>query len=99
MNALTAFWLAACARLNVTLPLADHRVLVRGDGHAAPRLSGAAISIEDRSRDEEPEQMRRDFVANVSHELRTPLTALGWASSRRCAAPARNDAAARDRFP
>ena len=42
-------------------------------------------------------QMRRDFVANVSHELRTPLTALmGFIETLR--GPARDDAAARDRF-
>jgi len=41
--------------------------------------------------------MRRDFVANVSHELRTPLTALmGFIETLR--GPAKNDAAARDRF-
>ena len=41
--------------------------------------------------------MRRDFVANVSHELRTPLTALiGFIETLR--GPARDDAAARDRF-
>jgi two-component system phosphate regulon sensor histidine kinase PhoR len=41
--------------------------------------------------------MRRDFVANVSHELRTPLTALmGFIETLR--GPAREDAAARDRF-
>lgn len=43
------------------------------------------------------EQMRRDFVANVSHELRTPLTAvMGFIETLR--GPARDDAAARDRF-
>ncbi|MTH33965.1 PAS domain-containing protein [Paracoccus limosus] len=58
---------------------------------------GAVIAIEDRTRDEETEQMRRDFVANVSHELRTPLTALiGFIETLR--GPARNDAGARDRF-
>ena len=58
---------------------------------------GAAVAILDRSRDEHTEQMRRDFVANVSHELRTPLTALmGFIETLR--GPARNDAAARDRF-
>lgn len=58
---------------------------------------GGVVAIEDRSRDEETEQMRRDFVANVSHELRTPLTALmGFIETLR--GPARNDAAARDRF-
>ena len=87
------------ARLNVTLKLADHRVLceVTVTRLDAPGLQGAAISIEDRSRDGETEQMRRDFVANVSHELRTPLTALmGFIETLR--GPARNDPAARDRF-
>ena len=42
-------------------------------------------------------EMRRDFVANVSHELRTPLTALmGFIETLR--GPARDDAAARERF-
>jgi two-component system phosphate regulon sensor histidine kinase PhoR len=42
-------------------------------------------------------RMRRDFVANVSHELRTPLTALmGFIETLR--GPARDDAAARERF-
>ena len=94
----------AQVRLSVTLNLADHRVLcdvmvTRLDARTsdAPEFQGAAISIEDRSRDEETEQMRRDFVANVSHELRTPLTALmGFIETLR--GPARNDPAARDRF-
>ncbi len=43
------------------------------------------------------EVMRRDFVANVSHELRTPLTSLmGFIETLR--GPARDDAAARERF-
>lgn len=42
-------------------------------------------------------QMRRDFVANVSHELRTPLAALmGFIET--LLGPAREDAAAQDRF-
>ena len=45
----------------------------------------------------EAEEMRRDFVANVSHELRTPLTAvMGFIETLR--GPARDDAAARERF-
>lgn len=56
-----------------------------------------AISIEDRSSDEESGQMRRDFVANVSHELRTPLTALmGFIETLQ--GPARGDPAAHERF-
>lgn len=58
---------------------------------------GATVVIEDSSGVEQAEQMRRDFVANVSHELRTPLTALmGFIETLQ--GPARNDAAARDRF-
>ena len=43
------------------------------------------------------EQMRADFVANASHELRTPLsTLIGFLETLR--GPAREDAAARERF-
>ncbi|MGK9235282.1 PAS domain-containing sensor histidine kinase [Inquilinus limosus] len=43
------------------------------------------------------EQMRADFVANASHELRTPLSSLmGFIETLR--GPARDDAAARERF-
>jgi two-component system phosphate regulon sensor histidine kinase PhoR len=43
------------------------------------------------------ERMRADFVANASHELRTPLaTLLGFVETLQ--GPARDDAAARDRF-
>ena len=58
---------------------------------------GAAVVLEDTTGIEQAEQMRRDFVANVSHELRTPLTALmGFIETLR--GPARDDAAARERF-
>lgn len=87
------------ARLAATLPSGARRLscevlVTRLD---VPGLRGAAISIDDRSRDEETGQMRRDFVANVSHELRTPLTALtGFIETLR--GPARDDAVARARF-
>ncbi|MGK9170844.1 PAS domain-containing sensor histidine kinase [Inquilinus limosus] len=43
------------------------------------------------------EQMRADFVANASHELRTPLSSLmGFIETLR--GPARDDAAAHERF-
>jgi len=43
------------------------------------------------------ETMRVDFVANVSHELRTPLSSLlGFVETLQ--GPAKNDAAARERF-
>ncbi|KAA9009183.1 ATP-binding protein [Histidinibacterium aquaticum] len=59
--------------------------------------TGVLLTFEDVTAVEEAGQIRRDFVANVSHELRTPLTALlGFVETLR--GPARDDAAARDRF-
>ncbi len=60
--------------------------------------AGALLaSFQDVTLEAEAGQMRRDFVANVSHELRTPLTALmGFIET--LSGPARDDAAARDRF-
>lgn len=60
--------------------------------------SGALIvSFQDVTLVAEAGQMRRDFVANVSHELRTPLTSLiGFIET--LSGPARDDAAARERF-
>ncbi|GGE42586.1 ATP-binding protein [Actibacterium pelagium] len=58
---------------------------------------GAAVVFEDVTEREQAGQIRRDFVANVSHELKTPLTALlGFIETLR--GPAKDDAAARDRF-
>lgn len=55
------------------------------------------ISFQNATALAQADQMRRDFVANVSHELRTPLTALmGFVETLR--GPAKDDAAARDRF-
>ena len=62
-----------------------------GDGH------GVLVCFDDISPVEQAGQMRRDFVANVSHELRTPLTALlGFIETLQ--GPAKNDAAAQERF-
>ena len=62
-----------------------------------PSDGAALLVFEDRTAAAEVDQLRRDFVANVSHELRTPLTALfGFIETLR--GPARDDAAARDRF-
>ncbi|WP_432816873.1 sensor histidine kinase [Sulfitobacter sp. JB4-11] len=55
------------------------------------------LSFQDITQMAQAGQMRRDFVANVSHELRTPLTSLmGFIET--LGGPARDDAAARDRF-
>ncbi len=57
----------------------------------------ALVTFQDISMVTAAGQMRRDFVANVSHELRTPLTALmGFIETLQ--GPARDDAAARERF-
>jgi two-component system phosphate regulon sensor histidine kinase PhoR len=71
--------------------------------HVAPLVSpdtgigGAAITLRDLTEVRSVERMRADFVANASHELRTPLaTLLGFIDTLQ--GPARDDAAARERF-
>ncbi|HTV88561.1 MAG TPA: ATP-binding protein [Stellaceae bacterium] len=61
-------------------------------GHAA-----AILSLHDVTQLKRSEQMRADFVANAGHELKTPLAALiGFIET--LLGPARDDAAARQRF-
>ncbi len=67
----------------------------------AAALAGAGVAmlltIHDLTAVHRVEQMRADFVANASHELRTPLAALsGFIDT--LLGPARDDAAARQRF-
>ncbi|MEW6123858.1 MAG: ATP-binding protein [Pseudomonadota bacterium] len=55
------------------------------------------LTFRDLTQQRRVEQMRADFVANASHELRTPLASLsGFIET--LMGPARNDAAARERF-
>ena len=55
------------------------------------------LLLRDVTREERIETMRADFVANASHELRTPLASvLGLIETLQ--GPARDDAAARDKF-
>lgn len=70
------------------------------------RVSAASIGqgtdlgvlvFKDQSEARRIDRMRADFIANASHELRTPLASIsGFIETLR--GPARNDAAARDRF-
>jgi two-component system phosphate regulon sensor histidine kinase PhoR len=60
-------------------------------------VSAVLLVFRDLTEVRKVEQMRVDFVANASHELRTPLASLlGFIETLQ--GPARNDAAARDRF-
>lgn len=70
------------------------------------RVTGSAVGrgtalyvmvFKDQSESRRIDRMRADFIANASHELRTPLASIsGFVETLR--GPARNDAAARDRF-
>ncbi|MDD7201765.1 MAG: ATP-binding protein [Sphaerochaetaceae bacterium] len=44
--------------------------------HDGNEVSGAVVTLNDITRIQRLEQVRRDFVANVSHELKTPLTSI-----------------------
>jgi two-component system phosphate regulon sensor histidine kinase PhoR len=56
-----------------------------------------AVTLHDATESRRLEQMRVDFVANASHELRTPLASLlGFIET--LLGPARDDAAAREKF-
>ncbi len=55
------------------------------------------LHVRDRTEQQRLDMMRVDFVANASHELRTPLASvLGFIETLQ--GPARDDAAARERF-
>ncbi len=57
----------------------------------------ALLTLHDITQAKRTDRMRADFVANASHELRTPLSTLvGFIETLR--GPAREDAAARERF-
>jgi two-component system, OmpR family, phosphate regulon sensor histidine kinase PhoR len=62
--------------------------------HMPPNV---ALFFRDQSEAHKLDRMRSDFVANASHELRTPLASMtGFIETLK--GPARNDAAARERF-
>jgi two-component system phosphate regulon sensor histidine kinase PhoR len=65
--------------------------------HADARPDLVLMTVHDLTPLRRVEEMRADFVANASHELRTPLAALsGFIETLQ--GPARDDAAARERF-
>jgi two-component system, OmpR family, phosphate regulon sensor histidine kinase PhoR len=86
-------------RVELTVRSKVQRVL---DVHMSPlgKAAGGALALvilHDRTREEQVERMRSDFVANASHELRTPLTTLsGFIETMQGAA--RKDEKARDEF-
>ncbi len=71
-----------------------YRVSASAIGHGS-RLY--VLLFKDQSEARRIDRMRADFIANASHELRTPLASIsGFIETLR--GPARNDAAAHDRF-
>jgi len=89
---------ARIVEFEIALPVA--RVLeARLARIEAPSPDGAAavLTLHDVTASRRAEQMRADFVANAGHELKTPLTSLvGFIET--LLGPARDDAAARQRF-
>jgi two-component system, OmpR family, phosphate regulon sensor histidine kinase PhoR len=82
--------------LSGTVERALRAQVARIDG---PALDNAAaiLTLHDVTALKRSEQMRADFVANAGHELKTPLAALiGFIET--LLGPAREDAAARERF-
>jgi two-component system, OmpR family, phosphate regulon sensor histidine kinase PhoR len=70
---------------------------LRPDASGAEVRPGVVLFFRDLTSARRLEAMRADFVANASHELRTPLASvLGFIETLQ--GPARNDAAARERF-
>jgi two-component system phosphate regulon sensor histidine kinase PhoR len=70
---------------------------LRPDSVEAGGQAGVVLFFRDLTSARRLEHMRVDFIANASHELRTPLASLvGFIETLQ--GPARNDAAARERF-
>jgi two-component system, OmpR family, phosphate regulon sensor histidine kinase PhoR len=78
-------------------PEQSYEAHVSGAGSPGKKPDLAMIMLQDITKAKRIEDMRADFVANASHELRTPLASLtGFIDTLK--GPAKDDAAARDRF-
>ena len=86
------------AEFALTRPVArDFLVRVARLSERADDGTLAVLTLSELTERKRLEAMRVDFVANASHEIRTPLAALaGYIETLR--GPAREDAAARERF-
>ncbi|ASV87297.1 PAS fold family protein [Ochrobactrum quorumnocens] len=74
-----------------------YKAMVKALRDADGRPELFVLLFRDQSETRRIDRMRSDFIANASHELRTPLASLlGFIETLQ--GPARNDAAARDRF-
>jgi two-component system, OmpR family, phosphate regulon sensor histidine kinase PhoR len=79
--------------------LRAHLAGIADGRNRGPRPDGAAaiLTLHDVTALKRSEQMRADFIANAGHELKTPLaTLIGFIET--LLGPAREDAAARERF-
>lgn len=83
--------------VEISLPVPMARDFI-GRAVRLPGAGAAAVLVlQDLTPLKRAEQLRADFVANASHELRTPLaTLLGFIETLQ--GPAKDDAAARERF-
>ncbi|MGU3494776.1 ATP-binding protein [Xanthobacteraceae bacterium A53D] len=78
-------------------PAAQGTAVPSASSRPAGKPDSVLLTFRDLTAQRRVEQMRADFVANASHELRTPLASLsGFIET--LLGPARNDAAARERF-
>lgn len=85
-------WMVVASRIP---PLGESRFRTSGVARIGPPV--VLLAFHDITHVKLVERMRADFVANASHELRTPLSSLlGFIETLR--GPARDDAAARERF-
>ncbi len=84
-------------RVPVDRWFAVHAIPVERPNSVGGDAGPVVVSFHDLTPLRRVEQMRADFIANASHELRTPLASLsGFIDTLQ--GPAREDAAARERF-